>query len=185
MKQKVKQIQFIRNIYFLLQPLKSFFSFKPLLMIKQYIWFFKSFKKLGENRNFKKIDFYPCLFDNLSYTPLDPTYFYQDSWVTKKIFELQPKHHVDIGSSAKTIGIISQFVPTTMVDIRPIKLKLENLFFKEGSILDLPFENNSLESISSLCVVEHIGLGRYGDPIDPFGSEKAIKELKRVVKVGG
>ena len=36
-----------------------------------------------------------------------------------------------------------------------------------------------------MCVVEHIGLGRYGDKIDQFGSEKAISELKRVTKVGG
>ena len=28
--------------------------------------------------------------------------------------------------------------------------------------------------------VEHVGLGRYGDPIDPDGDLKAIKELKRV-----
>ena len=156
-------------------------------MLKQYIWFFKSYKNLNDrkNPNFAKIEFYPCLFDNLSYTPLDPTYFYQDTWAAKKIFEIKPKHHVDIGSKATTIGIISQFVPTTMVDIRPIKLKLVNLFFKEGSILNLPFEDNSLESVSSLCVVEHIGLGRYGDPIDTFGSEKAIKEIKRVLAVGG
>ncbi|GAH11658.1 unnamed protein product, partial [marine sediment metagenome] len=32
---------------------------------------------------------------------------------------------------------------------------------------------------------EHIGLGRYGDKIDPDGSEKAIKELKRVLKPNG
>jgi SAM-dependent methyltransferase len=72
-----------------------------------------------------------------------------------------------------------------MIDIRPIELELPNLFFKKGSILELPFENNSIETLSSLCVVEHIGLGRYGDPLDSFGSEKAIKELKRVLKVSG
>lgn len=49
----------------------------------------------------------------------------------------------------------------------------------------MPYEDNSLESLSSLCVVEHIGLGRYGDSIDSFGSEKAINELKRVLKKGG
>ena len=49
----------------------------------------------------------------------------------------------------------------------------------------LPFEDNSIETLSSLCVVEHIGLGRYGDPLDPFGSEKAIKELGRVLKTDG
>jgi SAM-dependent methyltransferase len=39
--------------------------------------------------------------------------------------------------------------------------------------------------LSSLCVIEHIGLGRYGDKLNPFGSEKAIKELKRVCSPGG
>jgi hypothetical protein len=34
-------------------------------------------------------------------------------------------------------------------------------------------------------VVEHIGLGRYGDPIDPDGDLKAISELKRVVQKRG
>ena len=33
--------------------------------------------------------------------------------------------------------------------------------------------------------VEHIGLGRYGDPIDPDGDIKAITELKRVLAPGG
>lgn len=62
---------------------------------------------------------------------------------------------------------------------------MNNLFFIKGSVLDLTFEDNSIESLSSLCIVEHIGLGRYGDIIDSFGSEKAINELKRVVKLGG
>ena len=72
-----------------------------------------------------------------------------------------------------------------MVDIRPINLQLNNLHFKKGSILNLPFDDNSIDSLSSLCVVEHIGLGRYGDDIDPYGSEKAINELIRVMKKGG
>jgi len=36
-----------------------------------------------------------------------------------------------------------------------------------------------------LHVIEHIGLGRYGDPIDPNGSIKACKELQRVLKPNG
>jgi hypothetical protein len=40
-------------------------------------------------------------------------------------------------------------------------------------------------SLSSICVVEHIGLGRYGDPLDPHGTEKAVAELKRIVQPGG
>jgi hypothetical protein len=29
------------------------------------------------------------------------------------------------------------------------------------------------------------GLGRYGDPLDPYRTEKAIEELKRIVCGGG
>lgn len=163
-------------------------KFRPIFLIKQYVWFITEFKRFSaqkRNRKFEKIEWFPCLTDNLKYTPLEPTYFFQDSWAAKHLFNLNPRHHYDVGSSAKTIGILSQFIPITMVDIRPIELELDNLFFKKGSILALPFEDNSLDTLSSLCVVEHIGLGRYGDELDPFGSEKAIKELKRVLKVGG
>jgi SAM-dependent methyltransferase len=160
------------------------FRFKYL---KNFLWYFGDFRVLKKeiNGNFKRLTIYPCLNDKTSFTPIDPVYFYQDTWAAKKIFELKPTHHYDVGSSAKTIGILSQFVPITMVDIRPLPLQIHNLNFVEGSILELPFEDNSLESISSLCVVEHIGLGRYGDMVDAFGSEKSILELKRVVKVGG
>jgi len=183
-----KKLILIKNIYRIYKAFGSFFCFKPILMIKQIAWFLKTFyllKLMNQNKKFKKIEIYPCFFDNISYTPVEPTYFFQDSWAAKHIFELRPTHHYDIGSSAKTIGILSQFVPLAMIDIRPIKLKLPNLYFIKGSILNLPFKDNTIESLSSLCVIEHIGLGRYGDPIDPFGSEKAIKEIKRVVKVGG
>ena len=188
LKQKLKKNKLIRDVYFLLYGTKHFFKFQPIVWIKQYIWFlsqFNSLKKMQTNEKFKKVEWYPCLFDDLSYTPIEPTYFFQDSWAAKQIFKLKPTHHYDVGSSAKTIGILSQFVPITMIDIRPIELELDNLFFKKGSILELPFEDNSIETLSSLCVVEHIGLGRYGDPLDPFGSEKAIEELKRVLKVEG
>ena len=33
--------------------------------------------------------------------------------------------------------------------------------------------------------VEHVGLGRYGEPMDPDGDLKAMVELKRVLAVGG
>lgn len=178
----------LRSIINLLQTTEGFFKFKPLSLIRVYIWFFEqlnSFRNENANINFQSIVIYPCLFDNIGYTPIEPTYFFQDTWAAKKIFDRSPSHHYDVGSSVKTIGIISQFVPVTMIDIRPIELELENLHFQKGSILDLPFKDNSIDSLSSLCVVEHIGLGRYGDPLDQFGSEKAITELKRVLKVGG
>lgn len=127
----------------------------------------------------------PCLLDDLSETPVDATYFFQDAWAFQKIFSARPEHHVDVGSHHKFVSLLSQVVPTTMVDIRPLPVELPTLDFQIGSILDLPFSAGSLASVSSICVVEHIGLGRYGDPLDPFGTEKAIEELKRVIAPQG
>ncbi len=49
----------------------------------------------------------------------------------------------------------------------------------------LPFANNSVESLSCMHVVEHVGLGRYGDPLDYDGDIKSARELARVVAPGG
>lgn len=128
---------------------------------------------------------YPCLADRTAITPLEPTYFFQDTWAARNIFRNKPSAHYDIGSSAKTVGILSQFVPVTMIDIRPIDLALDGLHFKRGSILAIPEPDDSIQSLSSLCVLEHIGLGRYGDPVDIHGSRDAAKELQRVLAPGG
>lgn len=183
----MKILKLFYRFYILLKPQYGFNIIAIVYRMAGFIKDYFIYKQLNKNENFSIsiFDWYPCLTDKTMSTPLDPVYFYQDTWAARKIFEMRPHHHYDVGSSAKTIGIISQFVPTTMVDIRPVELKLDNLYFTKGSITALPFEDNSIESISSLCVVEHIGLGRYGDPFDQFGSEKAIAELVRVTKPGG
>lgn len=128
---------------------------------------------------------YPCLGDDTGETDIEPVYFYQDTWAFEKIVQQHPQSHVDVGSHHKFVAFLSKVVPVTMVDIRPLSLPLNTLQFKKGSILDLPFEDNCVPSLSSLSVIEHIGLGRYGDPLDPNGTEKAIEELKRVLAPGG
>ncbi|MGV3765445.1 MAG: DUF268 domain-containing protein [Chitinophagaceae bacterium] len=183
-------MQALKKYYKLLSTAKEYFRISPLTWIKDVSWFYKDlnwYKKKSAESAFtlNPADIYPCLLDKTALTPVEPIYFYQDSWAAEKIFTYKPAQHVDIGSAVKTIGIISGFVPVTFIDIRPIEVSLPNLHFKKGSILELPFANNSVESISSLCVIEHIGLGRYGDPLDVKGSEKAISELIRVTRPGG
>lgn len=145
------------------------------------------YKKTNANKSFSMDigDIYPRLHDNTGHTPVGIVYFYQDTWCAKKIFTQKPQHHYDVGSYAEMVGIISQFVPTTMIDIRPIDVKLPNLSFLKGSITALPFPDKEVKSISSICVIEHVGLGRYGDPVDPYGSEKSARELVRVLAQNG
>ncbi|MGH8017669.1 MAG: DUF268 domain-containing protein [Opitutaceae bacterium] len=109
----------------------------------------------------------------------------QDTWFANCLARQRPAQHVDVGSSAKTLAIVAQFIPVTMVDIRPVPIAVSGFSFVQGSVLHLPYPDASVSSLSSLCVVEHIGLGRYGDQPDPWGSEKALCELQRVLAPGG
>jgi hypothetical protein len=127
---------------------------------------------------------YPCVHDASATTVIEPIYFYQDAWAFEHITRQRPAWHVDVGSHHKYVALLSKIVPVTMVDIRPLSLPLDTLVFRAGSILDLPYEDETVPSLSSLCVLEHIGLGRYGDPLNPDGTVEAVQELKRVVAPG-
>lgn len=127
----------------------------------------------------------PCLDDATSQTEIEPIYFYQDAWAFEKIVHYQPAWHLDIGSHHKFVALLSKVVPLTMVDIRPLSLPLESITFKQGDILHLPYPDASVPSVSCLCVIEHIGLGRYGDALNPQGSIEALTELKRIVQAQG
>jgi hypothetical protein len=130
-------------------------------------------------------DLYPCLTDRTAQTIFDPHYFYQGAWIARKLAEHRPAAHVDIASSVLTISVLSAFVPTTFVDFRPLSVNLTNLATQAGDITRLPFAAGELSSLSCLHVIEHIGLGRYGDPLDPDGLRKAAAELKRVIAPHG
>jgi SAM-dependent methyltransferase len=83
------------------------------------------------------------------------------------------------------IATISAFVPTKYYDYRPAKLPLEGVKSGAADLMHLPFEDEELPSISCMHVIEHIGLGRYGDPLDAAGDLKAARELARVVARNG
>ena len=131
-------------------------------------------------------DTYPCLFDKKPKTGIDSHYFYQHIWAFEKIHAFSLELHVDIGSNVDFVGLLSTITEVQFVDIRPLDVSnVKNLKSIKGSILDLPYEDNSLKSISCLHVAEHIGLGRYGDPLDPLGTKKAAVELARCLARGG
>ncbi len=127
----------------------------------------------------------PCLGDWVAHTPFDAHYFYQGAWLARKVAAARPLRHVDIGSSVIAMGVLSAFTDTSFVDYRPLKAALRGLDCIAGDILNLPFANESVGSLSCLHVIEHIGLGRYGDNLDPQGSIKAALELQRVAGRGG
>ena len=152
-----------------------------------YIKNYFKYTKVGKSSIFKTsfIDSRPNLYDRFDSGGSVPKhYFHQDLWASKKIFETKPLEHYDIGS--RLDGFISHcllFTNVVMLDIRPIKGNIEGLKFIQTNAMDMSnIPINSIDSISSLHAVEHFGLGRYGDPIDPDGYIKAIKEIQRVAR---
>lgn len=113
-------------------------------------------------------------------------YFHQDIWAAQRIREASPDQHVDVGSRIDGfLGHLLIFREVTAIDLRPLEGIHPNLLFVRGDITSLPQRDRSLVSLSSLHVVEHIGLGRYGDAIDPSGHLVAMRELQRVLAPGG
>jgi SAM-dependent methyltransferase len=131
------------------------------------------------------IDTAPQLEDATSLTPFDRHYFHQDIWAFRKIKESGVDAHLDIGSRIDLIGFLTVICKVTFVDIRPLMVELPNFESVSGSILALPMADNSVRSLSCLHVAEHIGLGRYGDELDPHGTRNACRELTRVLAPGG
>lgn len=130
-------------------------------------------------------NFYPQIFDKTLKTGFDRHYVYHTAWAARVVKEINPKVHTDIASSLFFSSIVSAFVPVDFFDYRPAELSLSDLKTSSADLTNLHFEDSSISSLSCMHTVEHIGLGRYGDPIDPLGDTKASKELSRVVAKGG
>lgn len=114
-------------------------------------------------------------------------YFQQDLHVAKLVLAAAPERHVDVGSRIDGfIAHLLMFREVEVVDVRPLTSTVEGLTFVQGDGTTLDgFADGSIPSLSSLHAVEHFGLGRYGDPLDPLGSEKALAAYQRVLARGG
>jgi SAM-dependent methyltransferase len=150
---------------------------------------FEKFRSLADTRENRFIlhwkDRYPCLSDKTGTTYFDRHYVYHPAWAARIIAQTRPETHVDISSTLNFCAMISAFIPVRFYDYRPADVNLSDLSCERADLLDLPFASNSIQSLSCMHTVEHVGLGRYGDPLDPDGDLKAIEELKRVLAVGG
>jgi SAM-dependent methyltransferase len=116
-------------------------------------------------------------------------YLCQDLWGAQKVYEKKPSIHYDIGS--RIDGFITHLLSfqqkVVLIDIRPLETYgTENLTFICSDATNLSeFADESLESLSALCSLEHFGLGRYGDPIAPDAHRKAFASIQRVIKPQG
>jgi len=128
---------------------------------------------------------FPCLGDKTQYVSYEPHYVYHCAWACRVLRATRPSLHIDISSSIYFVSMASAFLDIKHFDYRPPKIRLSGLDIGQADLLHLPFLDNSISSISCLHVLEHIGLGRYGDKIDANGDSAAARELDRVLAKDG
>jgi hypothetical protein len=143
------------------------------------------YSKIAGDARIKLTDLYPCLGDNTRNQGFDRHYIYHPAWAARIVSRNKPAVHIDISSILHFSTILSAFVHVQYYDFRPAKLNLDNLTTGFADLTQLQFEPDSVSSLSCMHTIEHIGLGRYGDPLNPEGDKIAIQELKRVMKPGG
>ena len=165
----------------------------PLIELKEfsqaYLAFFRSYR-LFSLKNDGRFELLwklrrPCLYDATSFTGFDRHYVYHTAWAARKLEQIKPKVHFDFGSSIFFSSIVSAHIPIRFFDYRPAKIHLSGLTCEHANLNQLEFGDASVESISCMHVIEHIGLGRYGDEINPLSDYDAAKQLQRVLAPGG
>ena len=169
--------------HFATRRLRAILLYFEYLM--QYVLFQRELKKHSPRFRMRFSDQWPCLYDRTATTTFDRHYVFHTAWAARCVRKINPEKHVDIASSLFFCAIVSAFVPIEFFDYRPVDLGLTQLSSGGCNLLDLPFPSEGVLSLSCMHVIEHVGLGRYGEPFDIDGDLKAIKELQRVLAVGG
>ncbi len=115
-------------------------------------------------------------------------YFHQDLLVASFIHHKNPQRHIDIGSRVDGfVAHVASFRSIDVMDVRDLDgTGHANISFIKADLMNKDSaQNNITDSISCLHAIEHFGLGRYGDPVDPKGHIKGFNNILRMLKPGG
>ena len=155
-------------------------TFRAIRNLPRFILDLHTFRTQYHDR----ISLYPCLHDWHQEAGITKSeYFRQDLLVAQIIYEKHPKRHIDIGSRIDGfVAHVASFRSIEVLDIRPVNTTLPNIRFKQADIMD-PNQSvaNQYDSISCLHALEHFGLGRYSDPIDPQGFIRALANIAQLL----
>ena len=114
-------------------------------------------------------------------------YFHQDLLVAREIHRRSPDRHIDVGSSIYGfVSHVASFRKIDVIDVRPVLHSVEGIRFIQADITSLPSDfDEAADSVSCLHALEHMGLGRYGDPVDYEGWRMGLQNLARMVRSSG
>jgi SAM-dependent methyltransferase len=71
------------------------------------------------------------------------------------------------------------------MDVNPYPYRHPNLRVVRGDAMRAPFAARSFAAVLAISVIEHIGIGHYGDPAGVSGDRAAVQEIARVLRRDG
>lgn len=115
-------------------------------------------------------------------------YFHQDLLVASFVHQRTPDRHIDIGSRIDGfVAHVAAFRHIEVMDVRDLDdCGHPNIRFLRSDLMQRDAAQIEIaDSISCLHALEHFGLGRYGDPLDPDGHIKGFNNIVGMLKPGG
>ena len=171
---------------FLCQIGVNLLKFKNIIYIPFFFENFFKYKRISKDQKIDHIS--PVLGEHKEKSSaVIKHYFNQDLLVASYIYNNNPEKHVDVGSRIDGfVAHIAAFRKIEVFDIRNNKFQFKNIIFKKKDITNINKNlANYCDSLSCLHTIEHFGLGRYGDRLDPSGHIKGFKNLVKILKTGG
>lgn len=148
------------------------------------------YEQMNQRKEFQIQDkyIYPIISEKYQDAGVTNTYFWQDLWAARLIYRNRPKRHFDIGSRLDGFiaHILAMDIPCTVLDVRPFPCEIKGLdtIVTDATRLE-EIEDGSIESLSALCSLEHFGLGRYGDEVNPEACFECFDQIQKKLKCGG
>ena len=135
----------------------------------------------------------PCLHDrDEPGGSAEGEYFWQDLLVARAVHAASPRRHIDVGSRVDGfVAHVASFRSIEVFDVRPMAIDVPGVIFRQADLMqpcpaDQPDPwQGCCDSLSCLHALEHFGLGRYGDPIDPQGYRRGFARLAALLEPGG
>lgn len=181
------------KIYWFLASQLGFDILRFLGSLRGFPHFFRTWRQF-KRRYSGRMLFMPCLYDRyLEGGTTKSEYFWQDLLVARWVHAAQPARHVDVGSRVDGfVAHLAAFREVEVFDVRSITSQVPGVVFRQADMMD-PQSVSSYaqqgegycDSLSCLHALEHFGLGRYGDPVDPLGYRRGISNMSRLLKQGG
>lgn len=159
-------------------------TYRAFVALPRFVNDLLSFKKAHKGR----LTLLPCLHDRFKESGFAKNeYFWQDLYVAQRIREANPERHVDIGSRIDGfVAHVASFREIEVFDIRPLDVKIPGVVFKQMDLMNPDgLVSEYCDSLSCLHALEHFGLGRYGDQVDPKGHELGLRNMLKMLRKGG